>query len=165
MTRNAVVTDRNIKPFRLSLFQSRRHPVSQRQKHGDYDYSESHKLDQIFWSLFVAVSISEETTSACAPGCNGFHVWNTPFVAAFCTDWQIFMLTTLTVARNGALQPKSNAAVTFGRRTAILGFFCFENFALITEDQPMRTVLLSIVGRLYALRHSRNSYSFVSIRG
>ena|SRR5229473_6680356 len=124
MIRNAVVTDGKIKAVCLCLFHSCRHRANKRQKRGDYDYSESHKLDQIFWSLFVAVSISEETTSPCGPGCNGFHVCNAPFIGAICVDWQIFILTTLTVACNSALQRKSNAVVTFGRRTAALGLSC-----------------------------------------
>jgi len=116
MIRNAGVTDRNIEAFWFCLSHARRRCISQGTKCGDYDYPEGHKLDQIFWSLFVAVSISEETTSACEPGCNGFHVCNTPFIAGDCVDWRIFTLPTLTVAYQDALHRKSNAVVTFERR-------------------------------------------------
>jgi hypothetical protein len=86
MIGNVVVTDRDIKANWFCLSRSRRHCLHQGQKCGDYDYSEGHKLDQIFWSLFVAVSISEETTSAFEPGCNGFHVCNSSFIAAIGVD-------------------------------------------------------------------------------
>jgi hypothetical protein len=84
--RNVVVTDRGIGSFALYLSQRHPHCASQRQDGSDYDYSKGYKLDQIIWPFSVGISISEETTSACASRCRRFHVCNTPFTAEVRVD-------------------------------------------------------------------------------
>src|ERR1700736_4505436 len=72
-----------------SVLSQCRHGVSQRKDRpdcSDHDYSEDRELRQITWPFPVRVSISEETTSACARGCHTIHVYSTPFITLFRVD-------------------------------------------------------------------------------
>ena len=47
--------------------------LAQRQRYGDYDYSEGDKFDQVIRPLSVGMSITEETGSANAQRVGSFH--------------------------------------------------------------------------------------------
>jgi hypothetical protein len=66
-------------PWLLCSSQCYFHRVAQRQRYGDYDYSEGDKFDQVIRPFFVGISITEETRSANTQRVGIFHGYITPF--------------------------------------------------------------------------------------